>query len=43
MFRNDVSGPVFGFDLMSESSNETFNTSLDLAMFGDVGVSSGLF
>ena len=31
-------GPMFGFELMSESSNETFNTSLDLAMFGDVGV-----
>lgn len=29
---------MFGFDLISETSNETFNTSLDLAMFGDVGV-----
>ena len=33
-----LKGPEFGFDVFSINSNETLNSSLDLAMFGDVGV-----
>ena len=35
-----LSGPDFGFDVFSGSleNNETYNSSLDLGMFSDVGV-----
>ena len=34
-----LSGQDFGFDVFSVSSNETYNSTLELGMFSDVGVS----
>ena len=36
-----LSGPDFGFDVFSGGSNESYNTSLELGMFSDVGVTHG--